>query len=323
MSVTGDDVTGLITKLRTTPDLEIGPFTEWLVKLMISGAKFPGFWSAEILPPQHSGLPEWKLIQHFRTPEQAHTWRQSESRRTTIGELASLPRGEAVAISDELSRERSSGSVATAIVTDVKPGMESAYWTWEEKVQSAQAKYPGYGGVYLLPPVPGRKAQWTTLLRFDSPATLENWFVSEERKRLLTEANQFIRATHFQNLKSSFPGWFPSDQETGQQTPKWKTAILVLLALYPTVMMLRRFFFPLLSGLNLAFAYAINSIISVSLVSWVAMPILIRTFKRWLLPMEKDSYTTETVGSAAAICFFAAEIVLLWNLFPAATAGPR
>src|SRR5262249_51922412 len=161
-----------------------GSFTDWLVKLLISGAQFPGFWSGEIIPPKHAERREWTLVQWFSTGSQAESWRQSATRAAILSERSSFTAKEALAISEEISLEEPSNGVATAILTEVKPGMESAYWAWEQKIQCGQAKYPGYGGVYLAPPIPGRKDQWTTLLRFDSPVNLDAWFASEERKGL-------------------------------------------------------------------------------------------------------------------------------------------
>lgn len=312
----GHPITALVTKLETTPDIDRAAFANWLVKLLIAAAQSPGFWSGEIIPPPSAAESQWKLIQWFCTAEQANDWCRSESRATVIGECSALLPREAVTISDEIGLEEWAAGVATAIVTEVKAGMKGDYWRWEQKIQSAQAKYPGYRGVYLAPPAPGRTDEWTTLLRFDSPASLETWFASEERTKLLAEANQLVKSTHIQNLSSSYPGWFPSDQETGKQPPRWKTAVLVLLSLFPVVLTLRRYFLPLLGGINTTAAIAINSVFSVALVSWVAMPFFVRLFKWWLLPKYRENFRKEIAGIALAICVFAGEITLLWNLFP-------
>jgi antibiotic biosynthesis monooxygenase (ABM) superfamily enzyme len=308
-------VTALITKLQVTPNVEEGPFRNWLVNMLIAGAQFPGFWSGEILPPKLGARTDWKVIQWYSTAEQAERWKQSATRATILGERTSLFEQDAVSLSDETSLEEHEAGVATAILTEVKPGMESAYWIWEQRIQSAQAKRPGYRGVYLAPPTPGRKEQWTTLLRFDSPTNLDAWFASPERKTLLTESKQFVKATHYQNLSSSFPGWFPSS-ETGNQIPRWKTAVLVLLGLFPIIVTLRHFLFPLLIGVKTTAIMAVNSMISVSLVTWVAMPVLVRMFRWWLIPQESGNYRKEIAGISLAVCIFVSEIALLWNLLP-------
>jgi antibiotic biosynthesis monooxygenase (ABM) superfamily enzyme len=308
------NITALITTMRIDAESNRVTFTDWLSKLMISGAKFPGFWSGEIIPPKNGNPNEWKMVQWFASPEAALAWKQSEVRATVIGEHARLIQYESVSPADGISFEERSAGVATAILTEVKPGMEADYWSWEQKVQSVQAKYAGYRGVYLSPPVPGRKDQWTTLLRFDSPEHLNAWFASDERRSLLAEADEFVRATHFQNLSSSFPGWFPSNDKMGDEPPRWKTAALVMVGLFPIIVTLRFISLPLLNLMNRTAYIAINSLISVALVSWFAMPLLVKLFHWWLLPGGQNRLKMEITGLILTMGLFALEVLLLWKV---------
>lgn len=306
------DVMALITRLQGSVSVERSLAPTFLVKLLLAGAEFPGFWSGEIIPPLHLELAEWTLIQRFANENAADAWRQSEERKKILADLSSE-----LHIWDDLASSPSLGTIATSIVTDVKPGMHAAYWSWLLKIQKAQAQSPGYAGIYLQPPAPGTDGcKWTSVLRFDTAEDLEGWFSSPVRQELLAEANKFVSAMHFQRLTSSFPGWFPIDNNTGARPAKWKTAVLVFIGLFPLLMLLKRFFYPQLAGINPAVATAIGTAVSVSIMTWLTMPILIYGFNWWLLPNQNTCLKNNIAGSLLAILIVALEIFFLHDLLP-------
>ena len=71
-----------------------------------------------------------------------------------------------------------------------------------------------------------------------------------ERAELLKEAKAFIESEELMRLATSFPGWVPINPVTGKGPPDWKTALLVLLGLYPIVVIELRFLNPILRGLR-------------------------------------------------------------------------
>ena len=74
-------------------------------------------------------------------------------------------------------------------------------------------------------------------------------------------------------------------------TPNWKSAMLVLLVLYPTVMVLSRFFGPILDrvGAEPWLALWVSQIVSVSALQWWLMPTVTRPFRNWLDPGRRGS----------------------------------
>ena len=62
-----------------------------------------------------------------------------------------------------------------------------------------------------------------------------------ERKALLSETREFIESEELMRLATAFPGWVPIDPLTGEGPPNWKTAMLVLLGLFPIVMLRETF----------------------------------------------------------------------------------
>ena len=87
----------------------------------------------------------------------------------------------------------------------------------------------------------GGEGHWTSILRYDSAEHLEAWMNAPERKALLSETREFIESEELMRLATAFPGWVPIDPLTGEGPPNWKTAMLVLLGLFPIVMLRETF----------------------------------------------------------------------------------
>ena len=310
-------VVTLVTHVEHADQIASGVIVEWLVKLLMAGVRSPGFWSGEILPPGRNEKRKWALLQRFRNNEQAESFRISSARQLLLSQLKDISVSDKTKAIEEITADASIGSAVTAIVTNVKPAMEEDYWAWSHKIHSAQGTFPGYGGVYVQPPAPGKAGQWTTLLRFDSPQALENWLESPQRQELLVEADKFIDVTRYHQVTSSFPGFFPQDEEGGKPTPKWKASLMVLLGLFPILEVLRHFYTPWASavGVRLVLALAFSTVISVSMVSFVTMPLLVKLFSWWLAPPPaKDNLINDLKGLALIVLIFMLEILACWNV---------
>lgn len=304
-------VVGLTTKLRIAGAIDLASVTDGLARVMMSGARCQGFWSAEIIPPAVS-RGEWTLVERFKSADEASAWMSSAVRKSLLEELRSVAPTR-ILVSDEIAEDPGTpGTVATAVVTHVKEGMEAAYWDWEARIQSAQARFPGYRGTYIQPPLPDNPGRWTTLLRFDTPETLDAWLASDVRKMLLSEANLLVNTTQFHNMSSSFPGWFPAD--ASKRLPIWKTAFLVLIALYPVIVCQKVFLVPHLAGINQTLVIAITTTISVCLVSWVGMPLLVKAFDWWLRPQAEQTSAENWKGAVIVLLTLLLQIGLFWSL---------
>jgi uncharacterized protein len=294
---------------------DIGEKVDWLARFMMVGVGSGAVLSAEIIPPASPDQNEWTLVQRFYEHQLITEWRENPDRLKLLQEVAPQIERQEITLSEaESSTYGTVGSVAVAIVTHVKPGLELTYHKFEKEFQSAQAKRRGYRGVYLQPPTKNTPGIWTTLIRFDSPDALDEWFVSEDRKTLLALADPVVSSTDYQKITGSFPGWFPAEETGGKGPPNWKTAMLILLGLYPIVMLEIRYLNPALHGMNPAAANFIGNVISVALTTWVTMPLSIKAFRPWLFPKKETPKWVSPVSLALLLVIFALEIALLWRL---------
>lgn len=303
-----------LTKLSVTSG-DAGEHVNWLTRLMMVGVESGAVLSAEIIPSSSPDENVWTLVQRFHDHKLIDEWVANPKRLKLLEEVQPrIDRSEIILTDAVSSTFGTVGSVAVAIVTHVKSGEESTYLEFEKQFQSAQAKRRGYRGVYLQPPTKKTPGNWTTLIRFDSPDALDEWFASDERQKLLTLAEPVVSSTDYQSVTGSFPGWFPN-QEPGQKgPPNWKTAMLVLLGLYPIVMLEIRYLNPQMHSLNSAVANFIGNSISVALTTWVTMPLLIKAFTPWLFPKKDTPAWVSPVSFFIVLLIFGLEIALLWRL---------
>lgn len=306
------EVCALETIIDSPRGIESSQFTSQLVELMMRGAKSPGFWSAELISPLDDSRGKWRLVQRFNTEHEAKSWQSSATREELVNSLPALA-PDAIARVENLITHAVDSDVSTAIITEVRPEMKEEYFKWVARIQSAQVRHPGYRSIYLQPPVPGRENQWSTLLRFDSPSSMDDWFESDVRKQLVTEATELIEKQRIHQVFGAFPGWIPTDA-AGNSPPNWKTALLVLLGLFPIVMLQLMFVAPLMQHMEPTIRTFINLVGSVACTSFITMPAFVSWFKWWLYPAKSAKGAT-LKGSLLLILLFIAEILVfvLWT----------
>jgi antibiotic biosynthesis monooxygenase (ABM) superfamily enzyme len=286
-----------------------------MVALQLEAAKFPGFRTSEIVVTAKEAGSNWRLVQRFATDADASRWRISEVRKTLIDELASTEKGTLFRISDEMS-QNIKANVATSIVTALKPGKEKEFIAWQAKVQSEQAQFPGFAGSSIEPPAQGHSGLWASVLRFDTPDHMEAWFKSKERNALLGELDAIVNSTRISKVPTSFPGWFPHDELTGDSPQKWKTAALVLLGLFPVIMLEVIFLVPFINDFHTPVRSFITMIGSVAATTYFTMPLFIKLFGWWLLPGQHGTVQTEVAGLCLVLALYILEIATFWPFIP-------
>lgn len=305
----------LVTKLEVL-SLDLAKHLDWLTRFMMAAIECSEVSNAEVFPPT-PGMTEWTLVEHFSTADQMSAWLQSPQHQALINELQPYLDRSEVDLSESIgATEAIGGSTSLAIVTQVKKGQEEAYLAYEKKYQSAQARASGFRGAYVQPPTRDSTSNWVTILRFDSPKAMERWLASAKRKELLAQAEPFVRSTDFHPVTTSFPGWFSTEvRAVGEGPPNWKTALLILLGLYPSVMLVIKYILPLMHGMHPAVSNFIGNILTVAFTTWVTMPIFIKLYKSWLFPTEHTSNWVHIGSIFSLFLFFAIEIALFWGIF--------
>jgi uncharacterized protein len=303
----------LIATVKLRPGSEAS-FAEWKGRYDAAVATFPGFNSSDIIPPGEQD-DTWTILLNFDSKQDLSAWQQSDTRAAILAELVPLTIGGNLgeAMHAESPDAAQPGTTVTQVIfSRVKPGMERSYREWVARIQQAQARFPGYRGTYLQPPTPGGN-NWITMLRFATTEQLNAWLAAPERAAMLEEAREFVESEELLRLATSFPGWVRINPETGEGPPNWKTALLVLLGLYPIVALELVYLNPLLRGIVPAIGTFIGNILSVAATSFLIMPVLVRGFDWWLFPKQNDRATAWGLVILAAL--FTCEIGLFMLFF--------
>lgn len=193
--------------------------------------------------------------------------------------------------------------VGIVVSTRLKPGREGEYREWQKRISAECGLHPGFLGNEVFAPKPGLQEEWVVVVRFDTPEHLEGWLASEHRGRLTEEAARLWDEFRVDRIGGGFPGWFAREgAERGTvAVPRWKQAMLVLLALYPTVMLLGRNLAPRLSRLPAPLAIFLGDAVSVAILTWLLMPIANRAFGLWLSPGRSAGERFELLGAGVIV----------------------
>jgi antibiotic biosynthesis monooxygenase (ABM) superfamily enzyme len=284
-------------------------YLRWQTEINAVCRTFPGFEVAEIVPPVPGVQNDCVVVFRFDTTEHLGAWLRSDARQTL------LARGQALFAGDARQHIVAGAppGVGMVVSTRVKAGRDHEYREWQTAIDREAARFPGFRGNEVFPPVPGLQEEWVVVVRFDSTENLRRWLESDVRKRLNGEAARLWHEARVESFTGGFPGWFTAGASgPGQPAlpPNWKQAMVVLFVLFPTVMLLSKVLSPFLTGLPFSLQMFVSNVASVALMTWLFMPLALRGLGFWLTPagtgVGARGLVVILVGYALAITVFLA-----------------
>lgn len=177
-------------------------------------------------------------------------------------------------------------------------GSESEFTAAQGDLTRSSSVFPGYQGTAVFPA--DSDGQWMSVLRFRTARQLAAWVGSQERQEALPRlrgklTRDFAELPH----NAPFGSTIRIDRGHTKITPGRKTAMLVLLCLYPTVLVLTTCLLPVLSrlGVGQSLSVFVGNVISIALLQWVLVPAVSRPFGRWLDPIDGASVRISVAGA--------------------------
>lgn len=282
-------------------------FRRWQDEVDTAAASFAGFLGTDVArsPGTES---EWTVVYRFDGADNLKLWLDSETRRALVvraGEFFEESPSQYVLI-DEGRDE----AVTVAVSHPPVPGREAEFLAWQQRVIEAEKAFPGFRGSELHRPVPGIQEDWIVLFTFDSSENLERWLSSSERAALLAEGREF-RGFTVKRIANPYGSWFPAGGPGAAPAASWKTALSVLVGLYPTVVILTVAIAETWPGAPLWLSLLIGNIASVCLLTWVVMPVVTRVLHFWLEP-EDGERGTDARGAAISVGVLTVFAVAFW-----------
>ena len=277
----------------------------WLDRATSSARALPGFRSLR-LTHADGGL-QTAVAATFDTVEQLNAWLDSDALSAADGVLRKwsdlvIADGHRLPPGTEVFRH------------DVIHGRQEEFVDAQEQMVASTAGFPGYLGTVLVPAAPDDEIRhWFTVLAFRTDDQLATWLSSEERARNLPELRAPLTRDFDQlSVDAPFGSIVRIDHGRARVTPNWKTAMLVLMVLYPTVMLLSRFVGPVLVDLGIPtwLELWLSQIVSVALLSYALMPWATRAFTRWLDPVDGAGARVSLAGAAIVVIVYAVTLTL-------------
>lgn len=175
-------------------------------------------------------------------------------------------------------------AIHVAITRRVRPGCEADFQDALREFFQRSFDHGSAMGASMLTPMPGDDSREFGIIRtFADEAQRDAFYASplfaewESRARTLTEGEPEYRDLH--GLEAFFRS---SPQGT---PPRWKMALLTWLAVWPVSMVVPAMLLPLLGGaLSRVLTAGVISAGIVVVLTWIAMPLLVRAARPWLRP---------------------------------------
>ncbi len=289
-------------------------FREWAGRLHGAARATPGFVSDRLGVIDAAEF-DWSLAVTFETVERLDAWLDSPERRDLLAEggRAGFHRlhPDLVVVDGHPS-----GTGIEVFRHAVLPGKEDEFVVAEKEMVRASRAFSGFEGVAVLPPVdPG--GEWLSVLRFRTDRQLAGWMESAERQRALpTLRSQLSRDFTVITRRTAYGSILRVEDGETLVTPNWKSAMLVLLVLYPTVMTLSRFLGPVLDGWGAEpwLSMWLSQIVSVGLMTFLFMPFVTGLFRRWLDPVQGSSLGITLIGVGIIVVVYLATLTLFANV---------
>lgn len=299
-------------------------FDVWASKLASSAIHAPGFVGAMIESKTADRRDrDWALTYRFSARDQRDAWMSTDSYQSL---LEGSPDLFVIPPVDERVDRGERPTATEAVVTSVPPNRTAAYIAARDEIDRSIAEFPGFVKVDHYPPSGVRDRTWTTVIAFDSAEDLARWRDSPVRARGIKQIRK-IAPDVTKVLPWGFGRWFAVDPETGQSTPAWKQAMVVLAVLYAMVslldMTLGNFLGSGISvkgdtwvsglGAQLPLIVFVSNLVGTVLLTWVLMPVITRMMQWWLRP---DASTSRTVqGIVLMIVIYAVEIAIFVRIY--------
>lgn len=177
--------------------------------------------------------------------------------------------------------------VTVAITRRVRPEDELLMQAWVHAGTSLAERFPGFLGTGWVRPA-ADSADWHMLYRFDSPQSLESWERSTERTRWLRSAQDLVEHTRVEH-RTGIEGWFdePAERSVSEvpppAPPRWKQAVVIWVAFFPTNLLFTWLLAPLLGHWPLALRVLVSTLLLTPLMTYLVLPRVTALLQPWLL----------------------------------------
>lgn len=185
--------------------------------------------------------------------------------------------------SEELASTKQHAIIA--ISRRPRPGKVAEFEKATRGVIAAAGNFAGYLDSSVLRPE-AADGEWRLTLRFADEESLARWRQSGEQKAWVGLADALTSQEPRVERANGLEAWFTLPDRRTAPPPKWKTAIVSGIAIYPMISVMPSLVGPLIASVPGWAANLVGVAIMTPLMTWVVMPSVTRVFRFWLYPGE-------------------------------------
>lgn len=187
--------------------------------------------------------------------------------------------------------EAPDGEPLTITITrSVLRGREEAFESKVKQFIPKSLAFPGHLGVHVVKPSGVHSRDYVVVIKFKSREQWRAFRDWPEYARFRESIEPLMdREPSIQEF-SGLESWFtlPSDR-TLQPLPRWKMAIVTLLAVYPTSLGIQLLLGSWLQEMHITLRTLTVTTLMVAMLTWLVMPLMTRVFRGWLYGRVSDT----------------------------------
>lgn len=142
--------------------------------------------------------------------------------------------------------------------------------------------FSGARGCQVFEQEEGERVRITMLQRFDAAADHERWLRSKAFARWEAVMARIQPMVEPVRSYAGMEALFAAEQKAPGAPPRWKMAIVLLIAVFPLSLAMSVWFGPALGSISPVIGALITSPVMVFLMTYVIVPILTKIFAGWL-----------------------------------------
>jgi antibiotic biosynthesis monooxygenase (ABM) superfamily enzyme len=175
----------------------------------------------------------------------------------------------------------------TAIISHlVLPGREQGYEEWLHGITTAAHQFKGHLGVSVIRPCDHAHPEYVAIVKFDHYGNLKTWLESSVRQEWLERLQPLIKKPETIQTMTGLETWFTlPNKPMKAPPPRYKMAIVTWLGVLFAILILNPLLVPLIVELPAWLGIALDSGVTVVLLTYVIMPRFTQLFRVWLYPI--------------------------------------
>jgi antibiotic biosynthesis monooxygenase (ABM) superfamily enzyme len=172
--------------------------------------------------------------------------------------------------------------VTVVVSRRARPGQEKALAAWAHGITEEASRFPGHLGAQIHESAPPDHEDLVIVFGFSNAEQLQAWENSPERADWLRRAAAVSEGDQQAHTLETLASLFTSPGQTGVAPPRWKSATVIALSLYPLSLLVALLVTPHLGGLPVPLRSLTTTVLIVPLMVWVAVPTVSRLLRSWL-----------------------------------------